>query len=207
MKIEKLNENKIRITLDLKDLEEKDIDFHTFMANPIESQNLFFDVLEQAEKEVGFKIKDSKIMLEAVAMSDGIFVLTVTRMENDKTKTDAPVRKKVKIKRKIKNIDISKCAIFEFMNFDDFLDFSNSLSTDALATIKKCIGSSKLYLYNSKYYLIVDKIANDQTLIKHFCASVLEFGRLVSNSNTYRSTIAEYGKVIIKKDAVCCCKS
>lgn len=207
MKIEKLNENKIRITLDLKDLEEKDIDFHTFMANPIESQNLFFDVLEQAEKEVGFKIKDSKIMLEALAMSDGVFVLTVTRIENDKTKNDVPARKKVTIKRKLKNIDISKCAILEFMNFDDFLDFGNSLSTDALTTIKKCIGSSKLYLYNSKYYLVVDKIANDQTLIKHFCSSVLEFGKLVSNSNTYRSTIVEYGKVIIKKDAVCCFKS
>ena len=203
MKIEKLNENKIRITLDLKDLAEKDIDFHTFMANPIESQNLFFDVLEQAEREVGFKIKDSKIMLEALAMSDGVFVLTVTRMEGEQAKIGAPVRKKVKIKRKIKNIDISKCAIFEFMNFDDFLDFSNSLSTDALATIKKCIGSSRLYLYNEKYYLIVDNIANDQTLIKHFCASVLEFGRLVSNSNTYRSTIVEYGKAIIKKNAVC----
>ena len=203
MKIEKLNENKIRITLDLKDLAEKDIDFHTFMANPIESQNLFFDVLEQAEKEVGFKIKDCKIMLEAIAMSDGVFVLTVTRIEGEKPKIDAPVRKKVKIKIKIKNIDIDKCAIFEFMNFDDFLDFNNSLSKEAVTTIKKCVGSSKLYLYDGKYYLIVDKIANDQALIKHFCASVLEFGRLVSNSSTYKSTIAEYGKAIIKKNAVC----
>lgn len=54
MKIEKLNENKIRITLDMNDLAEKDIDFHAFMSNPIESQNLFLDMLEQAEKEVRF---------------------------------------------------------------------------------------------------------------------------------------------------------
>ena len=207
MKIEKLNDNKIRITLDLKDLAEKDIDFHTFMSNPIESQNLFFDVLEQAEKEVGFKIKDSKIMLEAIAMSDGVFVLTVTRIEGEKAKVDTPVRKKVKIKRKIKNIDIDKFAIFEFINFDDFLDFSNSLSNNSLATIKKCIGSSKLYLYNSKYYLIVDKISNDQPLIKHFCANVLEFGKLVSSSSTYKSSIIEYGKIVIKKNAISCCKS
>ena len=46
MKIEKLNENKIRITLDLNDLAEKDIDFHSFMSNPIESQNLFLDMLK-----------------------------------------------------------------------------------------------------------------------------------------------------------------
>ena len=33
MKFEKLNENKIRITLSIRDLEEKGIDFHDFMSN------------------------------------------------------------------------------------------------------------------------------------------------------------------------------
>lgn len=192
MKIEKLNENKIRITLDMNDLAEKDIDFHAFMSNPIESQNLFLDMLEQAEKEVGFQTRDCKIMLEAIAMSDGVFVLTVTRVQPEMVKADTPVKRKVKIRRKIKNIDCNKCAIFEFMNFDDFYDFCTSLSTEAMSTISKSIGSSKLYCYNSKYYLIVDKIANDQSLIKHFCSSILEFGKLVSNSSTYRGTISEH---------------
>ena len=39
MKFEKLNENKIRITLSMHDLEEKDIDFHDFMSNSIELWN------------------------------------------------------------------------------------------------------------------------------------------------------------------------
>lgn len=199
MKIEKLNENKIRITLDMKDLAEKDIDFHTFMSNPIESQNLFLDMLEQAEKEVGFKTKDCKIMLEAIAMSDGVFVLTVTRVQSDKPKSEATIKKKVKIRRKIKNIDFDKCTIFEFINFDDFYDFCTSLSTEAMSTISKYIGSSKLYYYNSKYYLIIDKINNQQDLIKHFCSNILEFGKLVSNSNTYRGTISEYRKINYKK--------
>lgn len=199
MKIEKLNENKIRITLDMKDLAEKDIDFHTFMSNPIESQNLFLDMLEQAEKEVGFKTNDCKIMLEAIAMSDGVFVLTVTRVQSDKPKSDTTIKKKVKIRRKIKNIDFNKCAIFEFINFDDFYDFGTSLSAETISTINKCIGSSKLYYYNSKYYLIIDKINNQQDLIKHFCSNILEFGKLVSNSNTYRGTISEYRKINYKK--------
>lgn len=205
MKIEKLNENKIRITLDMNDLAKKNIDFHSFMSNPIESQNLFLDMLEQAEKEVGFKTRDCKIMLEAIAMSNGVFVLTVTRVQPDTLKSDTPVRKKVKIKRKIKNIDCNKCAIFEFLNFDDFYDFGTSLTQNAIATINKNIGSSKLYYYNSKYYLVIDKIANDQKLIKHFCSSILEFGKLVSNSSTYQSTIIEHGKLIIKKNAICSC--
>ena len=47
MKFEKLNENKIRITLSIHDLEEKDISFHDFMSNSIENQDLFLDMLEK----------------------------------------------------------------------------------------------------------------------------------------------------------------
>ena len=45
MRFEKLEENKIRITLSQEDLVKKDIDFHSFMSNSLESQDLFFDML------------------------------------------------------------------------------------------------------------------------------------------------------------------
>ncbi|MCL2355524.1 MAG: adaptor protein MecA, partial [Oscillospiraceae bacterium] len=60
MKFEKLTENKIRIILNLDDLHEKNIDFHSFMSNSLESQDLFFDMLEKAEKEIGFNTRDYK---------------------------------------------------------------------------------------------------------------------------------------------------
>ena len=52
MKIEKIAENKIRIILDSHDLEEKNIDLHTFMSDSIESQDLFLDMLEEAEEKI-----------------------------------------------------------------------------------------------------------------------------------------------------------
>ena len=80
MKFEKLNENKIRITLSTQDLIEKDIDFRSFMSNSIKSQDLFLDILEEAEKKVGFVTKDYKVRIEALAMNDGDFIFTVTRL-------------------------------------------------------------------------------------------------------------------------------
>ena len=68
MQIEKLNENKIRITLNLDDLKENNIDLHSFMSNSIESQDLFYTMLDKAEKEVGFETKDYKLMIEALAV-------------------------------------------------------------------------------------------------------------------------------------------
>ena len=43
MKFEKLSENKI--TLTSQDLKDKNIDFHSFMSNTLEKQDLFWDIL------------------------------------------------------------------------------------------------------------------------------------------------------------------
>lgn len=70
MRIEKITDNKIRITLNIEDLKEKNMDLHSFMANSFESQSLFLDMLEEADKEVGFKTDNYRLMIEAIATSD-----------------------------------------------------------------------------------------------------------------------------------------
>ena len=79
MKFEKLSENKIRITLTPGDFEEKHIDFQDFMSNPLESQDLFLDILEEAKSQIGFNTSDYRVKIEALAMIDGDFVVNVTR--------------------------------------------------------------------------------------------------------------------------------
>ena len=73
MQIEKLNENKIRITLNLDDLKENNLDLHSFMSSSIETQDLFFEMLDRAKKEVGFDTKDYKLMIEALAIPNRQF--------------------------------------------------------------------------------------------------------------------------------------
>lgn len=73
MRIEKITENKIRIILNIQDLQENNIDLHSFMSNSIETQDLFYDMLEKAEKEIGFKTKDYKLMIEALAVPERQF--------------------------------------------------------------------------------------------------------------------------------------
>lgn len=73
MRIEKITENKIRIILNIQDLKENNIDLHSFMSNSIESQDLFYDMLDKAEKEIGFKTKDYKLMIEALAVPERKF--------------------------------------------------------------------------------------------------------------------------------------
>ena len=199
-------ENKIRITLDMNDLAEKHIDFHEFMSNPINSQSFFLDVLDQAEKEIGFITKDCQIKLEALATSSGNFVLTVTRILPS-TNTDS-LKRKVKVKRKsTSNIKCNNCAIFAFDTFDDFYDYGVSLTSNLSKKSEDLIENTKLYLYNNTYYLIIDKLPDNLEFVKLFSSSLLEFGKFVSDSNTYKNKIIECGEVVIKKHAILCCSN
>ena len=70
MKIEKLTENKIRVIVSTEDLKENDIDFNLLMNKSMETQNLFFEILERAEEELDFHTDGYKLLIEAFSSSD-----------------------------------------------------------------------------------------------------------------------------------------
>ena len=200
MKFEKLNENKIRITLNTQDLVDKNIDFHSFMSNSQESQNLFLDMLDEAEKKIGFVTKDYKLRIEALAMSDGNFILTITRFGKSidsiiKNNTD----KKLKVKRK--NIDItSNELIYRFNNFEDFTSFSTCISK--LNSFNNIAKSIVLYSYNNSYYLCFSNTNTDNSDIKRLYTIITEFGTYVDNSELFSSKLAESGTIVMKNNAI-----
>lgn len=198
MRIEKLTENKIRFILNIDDLKEKNIDFHSFMSNSIESQDLFLDMLEQAETEIGFKTEDYKLMIEAVATSDGNFILTVTRLSEETNKKTT--KKDLKIKRK--SIVPSKLlSIYKFNSFDDFCEFCTYIA-DILPLTYNKFKNSSLYLYNSSYYLILKNMRITIEDFKTFCTAITEFATFVNNASLLERKFKEYGKLIIPERAI-----
>lgn len=198
MKIEKLTENKIRITLNLEDLKEKNIDFHSFMSNPIESQSLFLDMLDTAEKEVGFVTKDYKVTIEALALSNGNFILTVTR--DSEEESNSP-RRKVHIKRK--SIDFTKAvAIYAFSSFEDVFVFCKFIQNSPLYKVLSIVQTISLYQYQSHYYLCFRNVIGSLEKLKSFCSSVTEFGTYVNNSDLFERKLMEYGTEIIGQNAI-----
>jgi len=63
MKIEKINENKIKVTISIDDLLERNIDLDTLNYNTPAAQELFWDMMEQAEIQFGFDASDSRYVL------------------------------------------------------------------------------------------------------------------------------------------------
>ena len=204
MKFEKLNENKIRITLNTQDLVEKNIDFHSFMSNSQESQNLFLDMLDEAEKKVGFITKDYKLRIEAIAMSDGNFILTITRFGKNIDPTTQKISKNKNLKIKRKNLDMnSKQLIYKFNSFDDFCNFCNFISKlDGFNQIARNI---ILYSYGKYYYLCISNINTEHNNIKKMYTAITEFGTYVDTPELFSRKLSESGKIIMKNNAIRTC--
>lgn len=201
MKFEKISENKIRITLTANDLLEKDINFHDFMSNPIETQDLFLDILEQAKEKVGFNTTDYRIKIEALAMIDGNFVVNITRMSETGKAVVAPQRKKFKVRRKTAEPK-SEHAVYKFDSFDDYCYFVQYLSKNNLTNVHSIARKITAYTYKNEYYLIFNNInATHENLVK-FYSSITEFGTYINNSSLFISKLQECGKVVIKNNAL-----
>lgn len=204
MKFEKLNENKIRITLSNQDLIEKHIDFNSFMANSIETQDLFLDVLEEAEQKVGFITKDHKIKIEALAMADGDFVLTITRFGKKEEKENLITGKSKKIQAKRKSTKLgSENLVYSFNSFDDFCLFSSFVSK--IKNFNTIAKSTVLYTYNDRYYLVFSKLNLNHPYIKKFYTLITEFGTYINNSDLFSHKLYERGNLVLKNNAIKLC--
>lgn len=203
MKIEKLNENKIRIFLNLDDLKEKDIDLHTFMSNSIETQKIFLDMLEKAEKEVGFKTDNYRIIIEAIALSSETFVLTVTKLKKE-IDSEKTTYKKVHIKRKTANLTKND-YIYCFSSFEDFYNFCNIFSKEPLMNKQCFCENCSLYLYKQEYYLILSNMNFSLDFTKKFFNNIVEYASLVHDTKLFKGKLQEYGEMIISENAINIC--
>lgn len=199
MKFEKLNENKIRITLTIQDLAEKEIDFHVFMSNSAEAQDVLLDMLEQAKKETGFDPEDYNLKVEALVMADTNFIFTITKLSpEEKSKIS---KRKFTVKRK-NIVPSSTQAVYCFNSFDDFNDFLVFLSKNTLFNYKKLAKSITLYEYKEKYYLLMNNINTEFIDKIKFYTCITEFAKCVTNSKVFASKLKECGTLIMKNNAL-----
>lgn len=205
MKIEKLSENKVRITLTIQDLAEKEIDFHVFMSNSIESQSILLDMLEEAKKETGFDPEDYNLKIEALAMADTSFIFTITKVIPDCEKSKEKLKtskKKFVIKRKSVSPNSTQ-AVYCFYSFEDFCNFVSFLDEGKLLEHTKEIAENiSLYYYKDNYYLLMNNIKPEVFNKTKFYTGITEFGKYITNSKVFVSKLKECGNILMKNNAL-----
>lgn len=194
MKIEKITDNKIRIILNLEELSNNNINLSDFINNDPKTQKFFLDILNKAEKDFGFYTKDCKLLIEAFSSLDEVYVFTITKFSSKKKKTT------LKLKRQ-KHKSFSSYAVYKFDSFDEFCNLCELVDNSNLHITNICKKIS-LYSYNNTYYLVFSKLNLSYRNFKKLFSIISEFATAVSKPSHFEAKILEFGKPIIKQNAL-----
>ncbi len=82
MRIEKINDNQIRCTLNKKDLSDRELRISELAYGTDKAKALFRDMVQQASYEFGFDAENIPLMIEAIPMYPDTLVLLITKVEN-----------------------------------------------------------------------------------------------------------------------------
>lgn len=199
MKIEKINDNKIKITLSAKDLADRNLDFQSLRHNSPEAQTLFWDMMKIAESEHGFTASNCQLFIEAASVTNGNFIVTITKihdvpaLSNNRSTHSKLTPSTLKVKRK--PTSYSQNCIIRFSNFDNIIDALKHTSFPYKIT-------SSLYEYKNEYYLILTPTLSQTHDFKKTIMLLSEFGDIVYDFKYTEGIINEYGSKIIAKDAL-----
>ena len=215
MKIEKINEDEIKIIFDYTELEENNISIHSFLSNSIESQKLFWAILEIANEDLGFDTTNSKISYEALSYDNKNFVVFVTKSNvNYKSETSSAINElSSKSKDKIDNNffnflgndllnfqknDFPNTLLYKFENINDVFAFCDYINT----SLNNLIFNSSLHKYNNLYFIKID--INDLSLEnkKKIIYLLTEFKNSLNLSSISLLKFEEFSEILIKNNAI-----
>ncbi|EMS74170.1 adaptor protein MecA [Ruminiclostridium cellobioparum] len=198
MRIEKINENVLKVTITLNDLEERNIDLGSLNYNSPAAQELFWDMMEKAEEEYGFASGESQLIFEASPENEDGFVVTITKVDADgefesiqkyiKSKYKNSELKQKKKKSKV----CSTLKIYCFNNLDDVCKL-----TKRITAVYQ--GESTLFRCRDSYYLLLSGIATGSQSLEIIMS---EYSVLVGNPAFFEGYLNEYGEKIISDNAI-----
>ncbi len=199
MRIEKVNENVLRVTITLSDLEERNIDLGSLNYNSPAAQELFWDMMERAEEEYGFASHDSQLIFEASPENEDGFVVTITKVDSDGEFES--IQKYIKSKYKNSELRQKKkkskvCSALKIYCFESIEDLCK-LSKRICSYYK---GESSLIKCKDSYYLLLtgSSASSSQSLDIFMC----EYSTQITNVSFFEGYLNEYGEKIIEDNAL-----
>ncbi|MFX3624749.1 MAG: genetic competence negative regulator [Ectobacillus sp.] len=186
MRLERLTYNKIKIFLTFDDLLERGLTKEDLWQNAPKVQQLFRDMMQEANRELGFEA-DGPIAVEVFSLQAQGMIVIVTKEHQD-TELDEDFSDDF-IEMQV-TLDESDDILYEFNSFEDVISLSKRLYPLGIT-------GGKLYSFHNRFYLLLE---DDATILsENLIALLAEFG----NSATitiYR--LMEYGKELMSDRAV-----
>ena len=208
MKIEKVNENQLRLTLTFQDLAERGIRLEDFIRPSDHTQALFREIMGQALEEYDFISENTPLMVEASPIAgEGISIL-ITKVEQgehmekavQKLRSFTPQTTKesaLKQKQAAKNSSEKEMLLlYTFDTLDDVIHLAIRLNGN-------CHGQNALYRYNQKLYFAVhlDATLSDEAY-QRTEAILGEYGKKLTTPPLGETFLREHGEMVLAADAI-----
>lgn len=197
MKFEKINDNILKIVLSFDELPDCN-SLTDLMANADLAKDSFLSLLDKASSMVGFDTSDYKVKIQAQALHNGNFVITVTKLIGLKS------LRKSAVPRKVPKRDVSSSflVVYKFSNFDDFSSFCSCLKTYKISYINRLTRYCCLYSYANSYFLVCKNINENHKQISLFYTLITEFSEFFSNRELFFSSLEERGTLVLGNNAL-----
>lgn len=199
MKIERISENQLKLTLTKADLAERKIKLEDLISPSERTQKLFRDIMEQALDEEDFISENTPLMVEAIPSGgDGIMII-VTKVNNKEKHADEDLRRWKKkpmdtlAHEEEKNSDI---LIYSFPSLDDVIGVS--LRLDGVFK-----GESAVYKNDGKYFLVMqgDTYTTEETA-EDAERILKEYGQKHISTPLAKYYLLEHGETLLAEQAI-----
>ncbi len=184
MRIEKLAENKIKVTLSAADLTRLNIDIKQLTPASKELHSFLFHLMETVRLETGFNPYNGQVVVEATPFSEGISVIISKLKSSDGNITKEQLRRAKVVKASVKRRS-AEADVFFFNSFDDLCGAFMRIEEDAFL-------HSMLYKIGESYCFLIKKESNFPAS-RHILS---EFSAGRSGGSVRAEHVREHGELI-----------
>lgn len=205
MKVERINDNKIKITLTFEELEKRKISLTDIEKDASLAKELFIDLIEESSIADDFEIDDTQLFIEASSDNNNLFIVTITRIDNipelkkyslfEENKQN--YRKKSRDSKRSADMYKVSSSAYLFNSIDEILDLCEASKQEKIFW-----GKNSLFKYNDKYFLV---FSNSTMKSKKFLKSFVflsEFCKEYYSYDMFVTSIKEKSQLIIENTAL-----
>lgn len=187
MKVEKINNNKAKITLSAQELKKRRITLNDIKHNKDKAQDFFLELLEDANLLEEFESDTNELFIEA-CKEDDLLTITVTKMSELASSEVMPAENT--------SYKISS-NIYSFENANDIKEFVNKIHK---ANLK--LPESTLYYFNNKLFLRFKRKTTNTSLFVKIFSILSEYADKYYSTRYFDNILVEYGTVIFSQNDV-----
>ena len=186
MRIERLSDDRVRVTLTETDLMGMNIKIEQLRPDSHELHTFLFNIMETVKEETDFNPYNGQVVVEAMPSNEGISIV-ISKICAPATKISPAKFKKVKsITPRLKEPPVN---IFRFAGIDEVCD--------AIILIdKETHRKSALYKFNNKYYYVLKQ---SKKQVKNI-GILIEYSSYIGNMN--EDFLKEHGVLVASGDSL-----